>query len=211
MGNGPLSLPAAPVVSAEDRQSLLIHARRAITAALDSASHLERSVPAQPILVASLDAETLGPLAGSFPVFVSVYHQGNLRGCIGVIKASKPLWDATAEMAVAAATRDPRFSALSKTELADLSIEVSILGRFVDVRPEDRDVGASFVDIGEHGAHLEQGSHGALFLPQVATRFQWSTVEFLDQLARKADLDQGAWLADSARLELFRVTSFRGH
>ena len=41
--------------------------------------------------------------------FVTIHKRGMLRGCIGYIEAFKPLYETITEMAIAAATQDPRF------------------------------------------------------------------------------------------------------
>lgn len=53
-----------------------------------------------------IDSETLKLKRGAF---VTLKKNGHLRGCIGYIKAYKPLWESVQEMAVAAAFHDPRF------------------------------------------------------------------------------------------------------
>lgn len=61
--------------------------------------------------------------------FVTIHRHGRLRGCIGTIQ---PMFDNVAEEviqnAIAAATRDPRFSPVRLDELADLDIKVDVLG-----------------------------------------------------------------------------------
>jgi AmmeMemoRadiSam system protein A len=60
--------------------------------------------------------------------FVSLHRGGQLRGCIGTIGPTcETLAEEVAENAVRAATEDPRFSALSPTELTDLDIKVDVL------------------------------------------------------------------------------------
>jgi len=60
--------------------------------------------------------------------FVTIHRHGQLRGCIGTIQ---PVRDNVAqeviENAIAAATRDPRFPAVRRDELADLDIKVDVL------------------------------------------------------------------------------------
>lgn len=56
--------------------------------------------------------------------FVTIKKHNRLRGCIGYIKAVKPLWETVQEMAIAAAFHDPRFPALQPEELRDLNFEV---------------------------------------------------------------------------------------
>ena len=214
MGNGPFSVPPAPELSPEERDELLQFARASIGSAIlggDSSSPVSNTAGiAGPSDGGSFPSEEERVLDSAATVFVSVYHLSDLRGCIGTVRAREPLRETVAEMAVAAATRDPRFAPLGVEELEDLAIEVSVLGPFVPVPAVERDADARFLSIGENGVHLRRGARSGLFLPQVATRFGWDGVEFLEQLVRKAELTSGAWLADDAQLELFRVTSFRG-
>ena len=61
--------------------------------------------------------------------FVTLKNQHMLRGCIGQFTSDKPLIQLVAEMAVAPATRDPRFFAdqITPEELDSLNIEISVL------------------------------------------------------------------------------------
>lgn len=209
MGNAPLTVPAAPQLKPKERRVLLACARTAIEHAVTgnpTSSRLEQPRRARESAPLSIG----GPPALDEParVFVSVYHGESLRGCIGLVQATRPLREAVAKMAVSAATRDPRFPPMAVSELAELGIEISILGPFVTIPPARRNAEASFLTTGEHGAHLELDEKGALFLPQVATKFGWDANEFLDRLATKAELGPEAWRHPDAALEIFRVCSF---
>ena len=59
--------------------------------------------------------------------FVSLHKQGRLRGCIGHFGEDVPLHEIVAEMARAAAFEDPRFMPVTKDELEDIDIEISVL------------------------------------------------------------------------------------
>ncbi len=58
--------------------------------------------------------------------FVTLTKHGQLRGCIGSIVGDKPLWQTIREMSIAAASADPRFPPVSKDELKDIDIEISV-------------------------------------------------------------------------------------
>ena len=60
--------------------------------------------------------------------FVSMHNDGKLRGCIGTQQTDKALFRVVQEMAIAAASRDPRFDAVTEGELDDIIIEISVLG-----------------------------------------------------------------------------------
>jgi len=63
------------------------------------------------------------------PVFVTLRtSEGELRGCIGSLKAQEPnVALETARIAVLSATEDPRFDRLGFDEIEELGIEVSVL------------------------------------------------------------------------------------
>src|SRR5690348_9717521 len=57
--------------------------------------------------------------------FVTLTIGENLRGCIGTLEAYQPLAEDVREHAIAAAFQDPRFPAVTESELKDIKIEVS--------------------------------------------------------------------------------------
>lgn len=63
------------------------------------------------------------------PVFVTLHdREGQLRGCIGTLVAQQnSVQQETAHSAVLAATRDPRFPAVTREELDSLVIDVTVL------------------------------------------------------------------------------------
>lgn len=60
-------------------------------------------------------------------VFVTLTEFGELRGCIGIPYPVMPLSEALEDAAVSAAVRDPRFRPVEPAELADISLEVTVL------------------------------------------------------------------------------------
>ncbi len=77
------------------------------------------------------EPEPAPPLGLEAAVFVTLRDQaGNLRGCIGSLAPVTP--DVAAETqrsAVLAASRDPRFPPLTRSEFLQLEVEVSVLGQ----------------------------------------------------------------------------------
>ena len=59
--------------------------------------------------------------------FVTIHKQGKLKGCIGNIIGQKPLFETIRDMAIESATGDPRFEPVTKEELKDIEIEISVL------------------------------------------------------------------------------------
>src|SRR5262245_40892351 len=59
-------------------------------------------------------------------VFVTLYKEGELRGCIGVPEPVSPLFQAAQECTLSAAKADPRFLPVTDAELPGLQIEISV-------------------------------------------------------------------------------------
>jgi len=124
-----------------------------------------------------------------------------LRGCIGTLEDRFPLYRNVISTAPKAALEDPRFSPLSRDELASTRIEISAL---TVKRPLDR-IGS--LALGRDGVELEQGSHHAVFLPQVATEQGWEVEELLRNLSAKAGLAPDGWRG--ASLSVFGAEVFK--
>lgn len=94
-------------------------------------------------------------------VFVSLHKAGDLRGCIGTIR---PWTDCIADeiiaLAVEAGTQDPRFCAVSESELPDLIYNVDILS---DAEPAER----SQLDAKRYGVIVTCGGRRGLLLPDL--------------------------------------------
>ncbi|MCX7022768.1 MAG: AmmeMemoRadiSam system protein B [bacterium] len=119
--------------------------------------------------------------------FVTLTEGGNLRGCIGYVEPVVPLWRAVREMAVSAATGDPRFLPVTPGELEGLRIEISALS------PLERCDDPNGVTVGRHGLVARQGGRSGLLLPQVPSEQGWDREEFLAHTCRKAGLPPDAW------------------
>jgi AmmeMemoRadiSam system protein A len=74
--------------------------------------------------------DTLAPeLERQAGTFVTLRRGGQLRGCIGTIEpVSDNVASEVIRNAISAATRDPRFSPVQSSELADLEVKVDVLG-----------------------------------------------------------------------------------
>ncbi|HUT98863.1 MAG TPA: AmmeMemoRadiSam system protein B [bacterium] len=119
--------------------------------------------------------------------FVTLTEGGQLRGCIGYVEPVVPLWKAVREMAVAAATGDPRFPPVTAGELENLRLEISALS------PLARCDDPSRVTVGRHGLVVRQEGRSGLLLPQVPSEQGWDHEEFLTHTCRKAGLPPDAW------------------
>jgi AmmeMemoRadiSam system protein A len=135
--------------------------------------------------------------------FVSLHKGKELRGCIGTFAETTPLYRAIQEMAISAATRDPRFEPLLHEELIETDIEISVLSGLTPVGspPEG-------IEIGRHGLHVTKGFLRGVLLPQVAVTSGWTAEEFLCETCKKAGLDPLAWRAPQAIVEVFSAQVF---
>ena len=136
-----------------------------------------------------------------FGAFVTLKKQGHLRGCIGHIVGDQPIRETIIRMSRAAAFNDPRFPPVSKEELADLSVEISILSPLVSCPAED-------IVPGRHGLLVRQGPHSGLLLPQVAAEHGWDQETFLAQTCRKAGLPANAWQQQGTEIFCFEAVIF---
>ncbi len=132
--------------------------------------------------------------------FVTLEGPDGLRGCIGTLQPSLPLYQTVAEMGYAAACRDPRFPPVSARELATLHLEISVLSPLERISPEQ-------VQPGVHGLVVRQGFRSGCLLPQVATKYGWGREEFLSQTCLKAGLPPDAW-EHGAEIEAFTAQVF---
>jgi AmmeMemoRadiSam system protein A len=136
-------------------------------------------------------------------VFVTIKRQGELRGCLGVLEMRGALSEEVVRCARDSATRDPRFPPMSAAELADMSLEISVLGPLEEIDP----LAERAIVIGEHGLVVEQGHHRGLLLPQVAVEWAWDREQFLRYTCRKAGLPDDGWRT-GARVYRFTAQVF---
>ena len=135
--------------------------------------------------------------------FVTLRKDGQLRGCIGSFEPDKPLWKTVQEMAIAAATKDVRFSPVERSELKDIEIEISVLSP----RRKIKDWGE--IELGKHGVYIQKGLRGGVFLPQVATENNWDLDTFMGTLcAQKAGLPWDCWKKKDVDLFVFTAQVF---
>jgi AmmeMemoRadiSam system protein B/AmmeMemoRadiSam system protein A len=170
------------------RETLLGLARSTLETYLE-----EQSVPDHDVVDPALNRRS--------GAFVTLRQQGELRGCIGRTTADLPLFEAVQQLSIEAATEDPRFSALSREELGDVTIEVSVLS------PLRRLTDLGHVEIGTHGLMIFKDGRKGLLLPQVPVEQGWDRQTYLHNLCLKAGLSEGCW-RDGAALYAFTAVVF---
>ncbi len=174
---------------------LLEIARRSIAHGLTHGEPLPVDPEAYPPLVRAPGAS-----------FVTLTLRGQLRGCIGMLEAIRPLVQDVAENAYAAAFADPRFPPLGPKEFAYIRIAVSVL-----TAPEPLPVRSeaellAWLEPHVHGLILEEGRRRATFLPKVWDELP-DPAQFLAHLKLKAGLPPDYW-SDRLRFYVYRSLDF---
>lgn len=95
-------------------------------------------------------------------VFVCLKQQGRLRGCVGRTQAlHRTLADEVIEHAIGAATRDPRFPPIQRSELDSLLIAVDVLG------PCEPALSLDDLDPRRYGITVRSGARHSVLLPDI--------------------------------------------
>ena len=147
----------------------------------------------------NIDSENLKLKRGAF---VTLKKSGHLRGCIGYIKAYKPLGETVQEMAIAAAFNDPRFPSLKPDEVKQLTFEISVLSPFKRIKDINE------IEVGKHGLYMIRGYKSGLLLPQVAVEYKWNRETFLQETCYKAGLPPDAWMDEETEIYIFSADYF---
>ncbi len=135
--------------------------------------------------------------------FVTLHKKGDLRGCIGSFTSNEPICKLVSKMAIESATGDPRFSPVTKDELSDIDIEISVL-----TEPQLIDDWKK-IRLGVDGVIIRRGFSSGVFLPQVATETGWNLETFLSQLCwSKAGLPTDSYKDPKTQIYTFQAFIF---
>ncbi|MBM3709846.1 MAG: AmmeMemoRadiSam system protein A [Actinobacteria bacterium] len=176
-------------LSKKQKETLLDIARKTI----------ENAVSKKDFAEFKIDDRVLNTKCGAF---VTIHKKGNLRGCIGNIVSSIPLWKTVRKMAVEAALHDPRFQPVNQSELKDIDIEISVLSPFEKITDINQ------IEVGKHGLFIKQEFYQGLLLPQVASEYNWSRKEFLEHTCMKAGLFKDCYKEKNCEIYIFAATVF---
>jgi AmmeMemoRadiSam system protein A len=133
--------------------------------------------------------------------FVTLKVNDQLRGCIGYPLPYKPLWETITDVAVSAATQDPRFESLTLEELPAVKIEISVLSMPKSIKDIKE------VEVGKHGIIISKGPCKGLLLPQVPVEWNWDLETYLSHGCLKAGLDEDEW-KKGVNIEIFSAQVF---
>jgi uncharacterized protein len=175
------------VIGPEDQRRLLDLAHRALEARVRHAGLPE------------IDGSLVPDVRSG--AFVSIFHDGELRGCLGRLNSQLPIARLVAQLAQAVADSDPRFDRVTPQEIPRIGFEISVLTREREISSVDE------IELGRHGLIVEQGTSRGLLLPQVPAEHGWDRDTFLDHTCIKAGLAADAWRR-GARLFVFEAQVF---
>jgi len=176
----------------DDKKQLLLLARKTMVYALKN-----RRVPEASYLGIAI-SDAMRPARAAF---VTLKKNSQLRGCIGDIFPTKPLYKSVITNAIHACVNDRRFSPVSQDELTDITIEISALTVPAPIASPDE------IRIGIDGVVLNKNGRSAVFLPQVAPEQGWNVEQMLTQLSMKARLDADGW-KEGASFLVFQAEVF---
>ncbi len=155
-------------------------------------------------LEAQLEDRALQARCGTF---VTLKIDNQLRGCIGSLATSAPLTIGVRDNAINAAFHDPRFPPLSRKELDQVHIEVSVLTEPVALDYGDADDLLGKLRPGIDGVILRKGGASATFLPQVWDQLP-QPEQFLTHLCMKAGLPASRWRKGDLEIKIYQVQYF---
>ncbi len=192
------SAEGRPELTREQEAAVFRAACRRVAAAVRS----QRADSTRQLLGAAADTPVYG-------TFVTLRRDGRLRSCCGHLGRRLRLAEALDHSADRAATDDPRFPPIERSELSQLDVDVWILWgpQPVAARGEDR---VAAVVVGRHGLQIARGPSRGLLLPGVAVEHHFDARTFLEQVCVKAGLPRDAWKADDTELAVFEGRAIEG-
>jgi MEMO1 family protein len=133
-------------------------------------------------------------------VFVTLQKDGVLRGCIGTVEPTRAtIAEEIIANAISAATRDSRFSPVTRGEVADLQVSVDVLG--------DPEQTYSLRDLNPkiYGVIVEAGRRRGLLLPDLqGVNTPWQQI---DIALRKGGIQP----SENYKIYRFKVIRYGAH
>lgn len=144
-------------------------------------------------------------------VFVTLNKQGRLRGCIGCLTGTESIVEGIKRHALNAAFNDYRFSPVTREEVPELEIDISVLTEPEPLPYRNSEDLLNKLRPKIDGVILKHPSgNSATFLPQVWE--QLPTIhQFLGHLCRKAGLHETEWCTGSLAIQVYQVQYFAEH
>lgn len=132
-------------------------------------------------------------------IFVTIYVDNELRGCIGFVEPVFSLSEGIIKAARLAAFGDRRFIPLNKND--KFKIEISILTKPKLIKVNKYEDYFKKIKIGDDGLIIENG----LLLPKVFVEFDCDVKKALEMVCEKAGLDKDSWKDLKKKLYKFQA------
>ena len=148
---------------------------------------------------------------GAFVTLNKYDTYGNpLRGCIGYIEPTYPLYDVIHRVSISSAIEDPRFPPVSLEEMDNIVIELSILTPPELIQINNPSEYLDKIVIGRDGLIAERGMRRGLLLPQVPVDHDrnWDVETFLSHTCQKAWLKGDSWKDLNTKIYSFQAILF---
>jgi AmmeMemoRadiSam system protein A len=123
--------------------------------------------------------------------FVTLERHNRLRGCVGSLRATRPLYLDVVRNA-GRAMADPRLPPVDRADWPELDVKVSVLTRLTPLAASGRDDLLAALRPGVDGLVLTDGARQATFLPAV-WRWLREPEKFLTALLAKGGWPDGDW------------------
>ena len=184
-------MPEDAQLSDSDGVFLVKTARMAVTEFLSNGKRMK------------LESEREKKFSFNSGVFVTLNNADGLRGCIGFPMPDKKLSNGIIDVAIAAATEDPRFSPVKINELSEIMFEVTVLTPPVEITVTDPMEYLEKIKVGRDGLIIRNSFSSGLLLPQVPVEYGWNVEEFLQHTCEKAGLEKDTWKNEKVKIEKF--------
>lgn len=139
--------------------------------------------------------------------FVTLRYRGELQGCLGTLRAVRPLVCDVSHNAFQAAFGDERFAPLTVEQLGELDIHISILSPLEVMQVRSQDELLEQLRPGIDGLLLQDGALRATFLPSMWRQLH-DARQFVTLLKHKAGMPRDHW---SESTEAYRYTAEEIH
>ena len=137
--------------------------------------------------------------------FTTFNKDKNLRGCIGHILPQEELYKCVMDNALNAALNDKRFQPVTREEMDDIDIEISVLSVPQKLEFDSGNDLLTKLRPNIDGVVLIQGLKQSTYLPQVWESFQ-SKDQFLTSLCKKGEMPLTCW--QDTNTEVFTYQAF---
>ena len=182
-----------------EKEMLLKISRDILKNVIDNVTFSKKS-----LIFSGLLTKSLKKMTGAFVTLYKIDKNGYkyLRGCIGNIVGTKPLYETVYDMTIAAALSDKRFTPVDKQELPYIDISISVLSQPKKV--------FSYRDIviNRDGVILKNKEKSSVYLPNVAVDQGWNLQQMLESLCIKAGLSTTAWQDKNSIFQTFVSNEF---